>query len=104
MLDVGTILLCCAELSLPVLSSDRERKVQKTMGFLAHLFPLLFWASRKAGSPGGETFPFPAPAGAACKVAPYWNRKTKPKPSFSGFGLERRRNGMSLLSRLRGSK
>ena len=28
------------------------------MGFLAHLFSLLFWASRKAGSPGGETIPF----------------------------------------------
>ena len=31
-------------------------------------------------------------------------RDTKPKPSVSGFGLERRRNGMSLLSHLCGSK
>ncbi len=29
---------------------------------------------------------------------------TKPEPSFSGSGLERRRNGMSLLSHLCGSK
>ena len=31
-------------------------------------------------------------------------RDTKPKPSVSGFGLERRRNGTSLLSRIRASK
>ena len=59
-LDAETMQVCCAELSLPILPSERGRKVQKTIGFLAHLFPLLFCASRKAGSPGGEIFPFAA--------------------------------------------
>ena len=39
MLDAHTIQVCCAELSLPVLPSDRERKYTETIGFYARSLP-----------------------------------------------------------------
>ena len=52
---------------------------------------------RRATRPAAETHP----PRRSCRGADY---HTKPEPSFSGSGLERRRNGMSLLSHLCGSK
>ena len=70
--------ICCAELSLPVLSSDRERKYIETMGFYACSLPTFCHDTESRPS---ETFP---PAGdnnksiwRTCLRRPYFSARTE---------------------------
>ena len=90
-----TMQICCAELSLPVLSSDRERKYIETMGFYACSLPTFCHDTESRPS---ETSP---PAGAKnkrfkrmclrrvtfCVRQKVTKERTKGEPLTMGFPL-----------------